>query len=115
MSLAKDKYREETNEDCYCESHQVEGGSYKDEYVLWLERALVNKKVVKLDEIAKELGYTDKAHLEQNIEAYGEPLDKWWSLIQKIANESPIQNVVCSTCGSDDVWVTCSDCGFEGD
>ena len=43
MSLAKDKYREETNEDCYCEQWQVEGGSYKDEYVLWLEQQLVNK------------------------------------------------------------------------
>ena len=42
MSLAKDKYRVETNEDCYCEAHQVEGGSYKDEYVLWLEQQLVN-------------------------------------------------------------------------
>lgn len=43
MSLVKDKYREETNEDCYCEQWQVEGGSYKDEYVLWLEQQLVNK------------------------------------------------------------------------
>jgi len=62
MSLAKDKYREETNEDCYCEAHQVEGGSYKDEYVLWLEQQ-VNTLILPavLDEI---IGYIEQADQE---------------------------------------------------
>ena len=41
MSLVKDKYREETNEDCYCEEWQVKGGSFNDKYVLWLEQQIV--------------------------------------------------------------------------
>lgn len=67
MSDIKDKYRLETNEDCYCDEWQVEGGSYKDEYVLWIEKQLWELiewklsamnifKEIDLQAIGKEIG-----------------------------------------------------------
>lgn len=71
MSLAKDKYREETNEDCYCEQWQVEGGSYKDEYVIWLEQQLVNK--LNLPDVSQQrellLAFYEHIHREYDIKA----------------------------------------------
>lgn len=43
----KQEYREETNEDIYCEGWQnVGNGSYKDKYVKWLEQKLIKKLII---------------------------------------------------------------------
>lgn len=60
---------------------------------------------MKLEEVAIALGYDDVDHLERNIELYGEPLIKWWSVIQQLVNKN---------CNSSDVNVElpdlCSHC-----
>lgn len=43
-----------------------------------------------LDEIAVKLGYDDTKHLEDNIENYGEPLGKWWEVMQEVASNTEI-------------------------
>jgi len=53
---------------------------------------------MKLDEVAKALGYTDSKHLEKCIEAYGTPLDKWWDVMQKVVNKLPLYGVSDSVC-----------------
>ena len=47
-----------------------------------------------LDDAAKKLGYFDADHVEKNIEAYGEPLIEWWSLIKELVNELPLNDVI---------------------
>lgn len=42
---------------------------------------------MKLEEVAKALGYTDVEHLESNIELYGEPLIQWWGSIRELVNK----------------------------
>lgn len=46
-----------------------------------------------LDDAAKKLGYFDADHVEKNVEAYGEPLIEWWSLIKELVNELPLNDV----------------------
>lgn len=61
------------------------------------------------DEIAVMLGYDDSKHLEENIENYGEPLDKWWSVIKVLVKNydivphvvKPKETFVCIICNEE--------------
>ena len=49
-----------------------------------------------LDEVAEKLGYVDAAHVERNIENYGEPLPQWWEVIKELVNKLPLNDVKAS-------------------
>jgi hypothetical protein len=42
--MIKDKYREETKKEPYCEEYSNTYGSYRDDYVHWLERRIEKNK-----------------------------------------------------------------------
>lgn len=51
---------------------------------------------MKLDNIARKLGYSDAKNLQENIDAYGEPLQKWWDLLVELAGDAHLEGKIKS-------------------